>query len=802
MLMQDVRYAARTLFHNKAFTVVAVLCLAIGIGVNATIFSVVDGVLLQPFPYDEPDGIVTLYETHQRGGISQSFIGYPTLRDWREQSRAFTTIAGLQGRSLAISDGGEPERYVGAAISWDLFSMLGVRPALGRGFTADDDRPGAEPVVLLSDDVWQRRYAGDPSVVGRTVRVSAQPHTIIGVMPPRFNFPSIHRLWVPLAPLAHQNSRTDRGTWPFARLRPGVSLEQARGDIAATAKRLATQYQDAYDGWSAIARPLREDFIPDDVELVIWTMMGAVTLVLLIAGANVANLLLARALARQREMAVRAALGAGRLRIVRQLVVESALVGLLAAPLGVGIAWVGLGLLDRAMPPDEVPYYIQWHLDARTLLYTIVVAALTGAVFGLAPAVQLARANLHDSLKEGGRGSSVGGRRARLRNALVVAEVALALVLLVGASLFVRSFFNLDRASAGFDTRPLMTMRVFMTGEPYATDEAKAQRVEDIVRRVETLPGVEAAFASNLVPLGGGGGGGRAIVDGQPVPAGEEPNIGFTAVTPHFFRTLNVPVRGRDVTDLDGASRTPVAVINQTMAKRLWPTEDPIGRRFRLKGDDPPDWFTVIGVAPDIEQGEIDDDPPLPVAYVPYPYMPTPNTGLTIRVKGDPAQITAAVRREIRLSDPNIALFSIRTMEELRRLGFWQYRLFGWMFSIFGGIALCLAAIGVYGVLSYAVSQRTQEIGVRVALGAGRGDVLRLVVGHGLRLALAGIAVGLAGAFGVTRVVRSLLYNVTPTDPVSFAGVALFLTGVAALASYVPARRATTVDPIVALRQE
>lgn len=562
MLLQDIRYALRTLLRNKGFTAIAVACLSLGIGVNATIFSVVDGVILNPYPYPESDRIIVLHSTNPQIQVFRTGPSYPDFKDWRDATSTIEAMAGFQNRSLTVSDGaGEPERFAGLTVSWQLFGIIGAAPAIGRGFGPDDDRPGAEPVVMLSDDVWRIRYASDPGIVGRAISVNGRPHTVIGVM---------------------------------------------------------------------------------------------------------------------------------------------------------------------------------------------------------------------------------------------------SLVLLVGASLFMRSFLNLQTATLGFDTAPLMTMRFYLPGSQYEAAEPKAQRIDDIVRRVETLPGVEAAFASNFVPIGGGGGGGRVAVEGKTVERGREPVVGVTAVTPHFRRTLGIElVRGRDFTDSEGTTRSPVALVNQAMADRLWPGEDPIGRRFRLVAERDAPWLQVIGVLADFRhfppQG---DAPPAPNAYRPLPFEPTLNTGLTIRVAGDPARIAPAVREQIRASDPLLPVFDVRSMEEQRLRSFWQQRLFGLMFATFGAIALLLASIGVYGVLSYSVSQRTQEIGVRVALGAERRDVMRLIVGHGLRLAAAGVLFGLAGAFAATRVIRTQLYNVTATDPASFAGVAVFLTAMAFLASYFPARRATAVDPIVALRND
>jgi len=803
MLFQELRYAVRSLVADRGVTVIVVACLALGIGINATLFSVIDGVLIQSLPFAEPDRLLILNETFERGGIREDGVSFQDLRDWKAQTTAFSAIVGLGSRSLTLADGAEAERYEGAAVTWDLFPTLGVPPALGRQFNPQDDQAGAEPVVILSDDVWRLRYNRDAGIIGRRVTLNGRPHTVVGVMPPKFSFPENRKVWIPLTPVAEKEPRTNRGLFVFARMKPGVDLARARADVAAMADTVTAQYPSTNEGWSAMARPLAAEFIPSDVRLVLLTMMGAVTLVLLIACANVANLMLVRASGKQREFSVRAALGAGRGRMVRQLLTECVLLGLASAPIGLAIAYFGIWLLDGAVSPDNIPYYIHWEISPRVIAYTFLVSALTGLVFGLAPALQAGRLNLTEALRDGARGSGQSGRRARLRNGLVIAEVALALVLLIGASLFVRSFLNLQSASPGFNTDPLLTLRFFMTGEAYANPEQRQQRVEDIVRRIEGLPGVESAYASNFIPLGGGGGGGFTIVDGRAVAKGEEPNILFIGVTPHFQKTMGLPlIKGRDFSDAEGVSRTPVAVINDTMARKLWPNADAVGGRFRLADTDPVEWFTVIGVAPDVRQFDMTDEAPMPAAFVPYPYASTFNTGVVIRANTSPAGLAAAARAEIRASDPGLAIFEVRTMEDLRQSSFWQFRLFGFMFGIFGAAALFLAAIGVYGVLSFSVSQRTQEMGVRVALGAQRADVLRLVVRQGVTLALFGVVAGMVGAFGVTRVISSLLYNVTASDPISFIGVAAFLTAIAFVASYLPARRATNVDPIVALRNE
>jgi putative ABC transport system permease protein len=459
-------------------------------------------------------------------------------------------------------------------------------------------------------------------------------------------------------------------------------------------------------------------------------------------------------------------------------------------------------LMDLSIPPDQIPYFIHWSLNVRALIYATGVAALTGIVFGLAPALQASKADLQEGLKEGGRGTA-GGTRAWIRNGLVIAEVALSLVLLIGASLFTRSFLQLKQANGGFDAKPLMTLRYYMPNEIYTTPELKVQRTEDVVRRVEALPGVQAVFASNMVPLDGGGDYRSLEIDGHPSEKGREPGAEFIGITPRMLKTLGLSLRrGRELTDTESFSKVPFAVVNEAMARKFWPNEDPIGRRFRaVNGDE--GWFTVVGVVPDYRHGELADTEPIePCAYVSLAHSVFANTGLTVRAAADPALLAAPLREALRASDPKIAVFNMRTMEEVRARGYWQYFLFGWMFSLFGGIALVLAAIGVYGVLSYSVAQRTQEIGVRVALGASRGDVLKLVVVQGVRLAIVGVVIGVVGSFFVTPVIQSQLVNVSAKDPMSFIGVSVFLTAVAFVASYVPALRATAVDPLVALRAE
>jgi putative ABC transport system permease protein len=797
-LASDIRFGLRTLWKNRGVTTLAVLCLGLGVGLTATMFSVVDGVLIQSLPYQNADRLVALYSTNLKAGVDDGGLSYEDVRDVREGARSFEAVGALQYRNMTIADSGhEPERYSGAAVSWQLFGMLGVHPVAGRAFAAGDDVPGAEPVVMLSHTVWRLRYNSDPGIVNRSVLINARPHTVIGVMPPNFEFPELQKLWVPLMP-ATPPRRDARVLNVYARLRPGVTLDQAQSELAPLAARLASAYPATNAEWGLRAVTLREDFIPGEVRLVILLMLGGASLVLVIACSNVANLLLARATVRRREIAIRASLGAGKWRIVRQLLAESALMGALAVPLGLVVANIGTALLRAGVQADDIPYYIQWRVDWRTTLFTAAVAVLTALLFGLMPALQASAGTLHASLKEGGRGSS--GRRSWLRNTLVAAEVAMALVALVGAMLFMRTFINMNRADIGFDPRPLMTMRLYMPGEAYEPPGVKTRRVRDVVERIGQLHGVESVHAATFVPMSGSPRT-RIAVDGRAVEREQRPFAFVAGVTPRFVQTLGARlIQGRLPTDTEGWSRTPLALVNESMAREMFPGEGVIGRRVQadILGAE---WFTIVGVVNDIlHTAPNDDDPGQPAVYVPYPYQESVSTGLVIRVAGDPARITQPAREAIRASDANIPVALVRTMEEVRQRTFWEFRLFGSVFVSIGVLGLILATVGVYGVLSYTVTQRRQEIGVRVALGAGNRDVLRLVIVQGLKLAAAGVAVGLAGAYGVGRLSQSLLFKVSAFDPASFIGVAAFLLLVAFMASAVPARRATRVDPIVALR--
>ncbi len=803
-LRQDLRFAVRMLAKNPGFTAVAILCIAFGIGTNVTAFSVLSAVLLRPFPYAEPESLVYLRMINPRKGLEADSVSYLDWRDFREQVRSFSQVEAYGIRSLVVSGGDEPERISGVAVSAGLFRMIGETPALGRNVREDEDRPGAPAVVLLGHDLWKRRFEGDPRIVGRTVMINATAHTVIGVMKPRFGFPEKQEAWIPLVPQAHSLPRHERRHAVMARLAPGVSRAKAAAEVTAVARRLASLHPDTNQGWGARLSTLREVSLEGDTRLVMLIIQAAVIFVLLIACANVANLFLARATTRQREVAVRLAFGAGRGRIGRQLLTESLLVALAGGALGVVFGHWGIRWMAASIPAELAPpYWMRFTIDVPVLLYTFAVTVLTGILFGLAPALQAVQQDLHGTLKEGGRGAGGSVRRNRLRSGLVVAEIALALTLLVVTALFLRSFLKLRNGDVGFSTARLLTMSIFLPGAGYEEEGPKVRRVEDLIRRLEALPDVESVAASITIALSGGGSEGSLELQGRPFVRGEEPTLDWTGVSPGFFRVLGLPiVRGRALTEREGMERSAVALVNETFAKQFFPNAEVLGQRFRIQEEREMGWITIVGVVPDFRVFGASSRRTPPVAYLPFPYLALRAVGLTIRTRHDPAQVTSQVRKEIRASDPELPVYRVLTMEQVRQQNFWQYRVLGGMLAVFGAIALFLAAIGVYGVLSYSVSQRVREIGVRMALGAKRSDVLRLVVGQGVSLALAGVGIGLVLAFGAGRVVASALFDVSPSDPVSFAAIAVLLIAVASCASFLPANRATEVDPLEALRNE
>ena len=798
-LRQDLRFALRTLGNARGFAAIAVLCLALGIGVNTTIFSIFDCVFLRPLPFTDASRLVSVLEIWPGNEEGEDEISYPNFVDWTSDRALFARTAAHEGVSFNLADAELPEYVEGQRVSTTLFSVLGVRPVLGRDFRPEEGTPGRERVALLAHTLWQRRFAGSPDVVGRTLALNGEPYTIIGVMPDGFRFPETSEIWVPHALSATAN-RGNHSLRTVARLASGVSVAQANAAIAPVTRRLQQQYPESNARLEARVVAYRDVLMPREVRGVVAIMLGAVSFVLLIACANVANLLLARATGRQREMAVRTALGAGRGRIVRQLLTESAIVGVLGGALGALLAYWGLDLVMLGIT-EPLPYYIRFAIDGRALAFTMAVALLTGLLFGLAPALRASRPNLHEDLKDGGRGAG-DARRGRLRSTLVVAELALSVVLLVGAMLMVRSFMALQGQNPGFDPTGTLTLRVSLAGERYTPIAKRVALADQALRGIASLPAVETAALTSYAPLSGSNMSTTLEIEGRPYPAGEAPGAAWRPVSADYFTVLRIPLlRGRAFTAREVSDSAAAAVIvNETVARTLFSGEEALGRRIRAAGDGT--WLTIVGVVPEVKQRRMDsrDDRQI---FFPYASSATRSVTFLVRARGgDPAALTAAVQREIRRADPSLATYRVMTLERLVAQSFWDRRLYGMMFGGFALIALVLAGVGVYGVMSYSVAQRTREIGVRMALGAQVGDVLRLVVGKGLALAAIGIVAGIAGAFGLTRVLAGFLFGVSATDPLTFLAIPLFLGGIALLASYLPARRAARVDPTVSLRYE
>jgi putative ABC transport system permease protein len=809
-MWQDVRFGVRMLLKKPVFTAIAVLALALGAGANTAIFSVVNGVLLRPLPYKDPEKLVRLGEwSKQVPGMS---ISYPNFKDWRERNRVFEGLAATQFDSYNLTGGDEPERLQGRNVSYNFFDVLGVVPAVGRSFRADEDRAGAPRVTVLSHGLWQRRFGSDRKIVGKSVALNGESYTVVGVLPQDYRFGTQTDVFVPVGLKEDDENVRPRdnhpGIYAVARLKDGVTFAQAQEEMKAIAAQLAEEYPKENAGNSVTLTPLSEYFV-GDVRTYLLMLLAAVGCVLLIACANVANLLLARAASRSREIAVRRAMGASRFRIIRQLLTESIMLALAGGVVGLLLAMWGVDVLRRASL-DLLPTTADIGLDRTVLLFTFGISILTGVLFGLAPALQASKPDLSESLKEGGRSGAEGGARNRVRSLLVVAEVAISIMLLVGSGLLVRSFMLLRETNTGFREENLLTLQL-----SYRVGKEEGQKAVNFFRAVEekvrALPGVQSAAVSNGVPLLGSSETSFQIKGRPPAEPGKRPMTVSFFTTPGHLDALGIRLlRGRFIDEHDTLGSQPVTVIDEEFARLYFNGEDPVGQY--LEGDREsgiPDWL-IVGVVGHVKNYGLDSPGPVQAqmyrarAQVPEKFQPLIATrvSLLVRTFQEPEALTAAVRRAVQEVDPNQPVYNVQTMEQVVSDSIASQRLAMMLLIIFAAVAVVLAAVGIYGVMSYAVAQRTHEIGVRMALGAQGGDVLRMVVRQGMLLVLIGVGAGLLLAAALTRLMSGLLYGVSATDPLTFAGVPLLLFVVALIACLVPARRSTKVDPMEALRYE
>ena len=800
-VVRDVTYGTRVLVKNYAFTIVVILTLALGIGANTAIFSFANGILLRPLPYPQSDRLAVIDEIALKEGGNPIGVSYPNFLDWREQNTVFEGMASHFGTSrFSMTAGGTPSAIRGSRVTYGLFEVLHVSPILGRTFAANEDRPDEDAVVIISYDLWQRSFGGDPNVIGQKIMISSRPRTVIGVMPRGFRFPEVSDIWVPLAFTTQMYTRTDHGLETIARLKDGVTIAQAQTEMNTIAARILEQNPVTNEGLGVTVTSLRQN-LSGSYHDALLILLGVVGFVLLVACVNVANLMLARATARQKEFALRAALGASRWRIIRQLLFESLLLAIAGGALGFVLSIWALHLLLTAIPGD-LPFWMNFGLDLRVLSFTLAITLLTGLIFGAVPALQTSRVDLNDTLKEGGRGNS--GVRNRARSLLVVSEIAMSLVLLVGAGLMVQSFLRLRRVNIGLDPKNVLTATLVLPRAKYTQEEQRSAFFKQLVERVRTLPGVEAASATGTLPLGGNNWGRSLTVEGYPVlSVGQAPSIQHTVVTPGYFRTMGITLlAGRDFNDADNKDSQDVTIIDERLARQYWPNQSPLGKRVRFgPPEDNEPWHTIVGVVSAVRHQRMQEET-RPSVYLPHQKIPSSGMTLVARTSTNPREFIGAVRREVAQLDPDLPVSEVATMEEVVAESIWQPRLYALLFAVFAGGALLLALIGIYGVMAFLVQTRTHEIGVRMALGATARDVFRLIVGRGMKLTALGVVIGIGGAIALTRLIHSLLFNTSTTDPFTFIFISLLLCLAAFFACYLPARRAAKVDPLVALRYE
>jgi putative ABC transport system permease protein len=794
------------MIKNPAFTLIAVVTLALGIGANTAIFTVVNAVLLRPLEFHDPSRLVIAAEKSQYPTISTSYENYV---DWRDQSQSFESLEATRGATITLTGDGEPERLNSRYATAGMFPLLGVNAIAGRTFHPDEDRAGGQPVVLLSYGLWQRRFGGAADTVGKSITLDSHPYTIVGILPEGFELLQPADVFLPFTPWA-QTLPDDRNWHPgiiaVGRLKPEVTREQARTEMVGITKRLEEQYPIYNTGTSADVVGL-QDRLVQNVRPALLLLLGAVGFVLLIACVNVANLLLARAASRSREVAIRTSMGASRWRIVRGLLTESVLISVIGGACGLMVASASLGPLLR-LAEGSVPQIFTVSLDRSVLLFTFLVSVITGLIFGIVPALRTTRLDLRETLNEGSRGSTSSPGQRRLRGVLVATEIAFAMMLLVGSGLLLRSFSRLQEVSPGFHPDHLLIADLPLSQNAYSKPEQRFQFFDRVIDRASALPGVRSMGAASFLPVSGGGGLINFNIEGRPPKTPHDYlAAGYRTITPQYMETLNVPLlQGRNIATGDTEKAPAVVVINATMAYTYFPGENPLGKRMQIGATPDKDvpYMEIVGVVGDVHQG-LDSDPKAEM-YLPYKQadalLPVFQLSIVLRTAGEPHAQAAALRSALGEIDPNQPLVKIRTMDENMAASVTEPRFRTWLIGIFAGLALVLAAVGIYGVMSYSVTQRTNEIGIRVTLGAQANDVFRIVVGEGMRLALVGVGVGVVAALISTRVLRTFLYGISAVDPVTFMATALLLTMVAVAASYFPARRATRVDPMVALRHE
>ena len=804
------RYAIRTLRRSPGFTIIALLTLALGIGANTAIFSFVNGVLLKPLPYRDPHGIVMVWEKPPGG--DRNGISTLNFLDWKNQNTVFEHMAAINfGGNVTLTGAGQPEELQGVRVSASYFDIFGVQAVFGRTFAPDEDQLGKSQVVILSHRLWENRFGADPSIVGRTLTLSGKPCTVVGVMPAHSPFDrSYAQLWIPLSFEPRDMTRDYHWMLSFARLKPGVSLEKAQAGMDAIGARIAAAYPESNKGWGVTVERFEDRIVGPQLRRSLFVLLAAVGAILLIGCANLANLTLARGAAREREIAVRASLGAGAWRLIRQLLTENLLVAATGGALGLALGYAMIRGLILLAPPFSLPSEADVSIDPAILLFTLAVSLLTALLFGLAPAIHAARVDPASAMKEGGRSASSGAGRARLRSALIVAEVALAFVLLAGAGLLVGSFFRMLHVDTGFTSTNVTTARLPIARDRFAHPEQLLQYVRLLDDRLRAAPGVRDVAFSNVLPMQGWGDGMPFLVAGHAfVDRANRRACFYKRVTGSYFRTLEIRLlRGRTFTDRDTRGGAPVIVINEEMARRYFKGEDPLGKRILIQeilygqpGLGPEIPWEVVGIVGDEQTGSLIDTK-IPGVYVTFDQSPTNDLNMVLRASLDPRMLTSAIHAAVHAVDKDQAIADLETLEQIKSGTVSSDRMQTMLLAIFAALALLLAAIGIYGVISYSVTQRTHELGIRAALGASRGSLLGMVILRGMQLTLIGLAIGAAGALALTRLLASLLFGISPRDPVTLIGVAAVLSAVALLACYIPARRAAAVDPLVALRYE